>query len=60
MLEILERCFPQNIKAWEPKIKEMIPSYGISLAENVELLREINQSTAKALGLSDEKQTLHV
>ncbi|MCK6076732.1 malate:quinone oxidoreductase [Paenibacillus silvae] len=60
MLEILERCFPQNMKAWEPKIKEMIPSYGISLAENVELLREINQSTAKALGLSDEKQTLHV
>ncbi|WP_427180632.1 malate:quinone oxidoreductase [Paenibacillus sp. TC-CSREp1] len=60
MLEILERCFPQHMKAWEPKIKEMIPSYGISLAENVELLREINQSTAKALGLSDEKQTLHV
>ncbi|PYE48841.1 malate:quinone oxidoreductase [Paenibacillus barcinonensis] len=60
MLEILERCFPQNMKAWEPKIKEMIPSYGISLAENVELLREVNLSTAKALGLSDEKQTLHV
>lgn len=60
MLEILERCFPQHMKEWEPKIKEMIPSYGISLAENVELLREINLSTAKALGLSDEKQTLHV
>ncbi|MBB6019538.1 malate dehydrogenase (quinone) [Paenibacillus sp. JGP012] len=60
MLEILERCFPQHMKAWEPKIKEMIPSYGISLAENVELLREINLSTAKALGLSNEKQTLHV
>lgn len=60
MLEILERCFPQNMKAWEPKIKEMIPSYGISLAENVELLREVNLSTAKALGLSNEKQTLHV
>lgn len=60
MLEILERCFPQNMKAWEPKIKEMIPSYGISLSENVELLREVNQSTAKALGLSDEKQALQV
>ncbi|MBY0202716.1 malate:quinone oxidoreductase [Paenibacillus polysaccharolyticus] len=60
MLEILERCFPQNIKAWEPKIKEMIPSYGISLAENLDLLREVNLSTAKSLGLSDEKQALHV
>lgn len=60
MLEILERCFPQNMKEWEPKIKEMIPSYGISLAENLELLREVNLSTAKSLGLSDEKQALHV
>ncbi|MEI2282750.1 malate:quinone oxidoreductase [Paenibacillus polysaccharolyticus] len=60
MLEILERCFPQHMKAWEPKIKEMIPSYGISLAENLDLLREVNLSTAKSLGLSDEKQALHV
>jgi malate dehydrogenase (quinone) len=60
MLEILERCFPQNIKEWEPKIKEMIPSYGISLADNLDLLREVNLSTAKSLGLSDEKQALHV
>ncbi|KAA8783997.1 malate dehydrogenase (quinone) [Paenibacillus sp. 4624] len=60
MLEILERCFPQHMKEWEPKIKEMIPSYGISLAENLDLLREVNLSTAKSLGLSDEKQALHV
>ncbi|MGO4529100.1 malate:quinone oxidoreductase [Paenibacillus sp. 2TAF8] len=60
MLEILERCFPQNMKEWEPKIKEMIPSYGISLADNLDLLREVNLSTAKSLGLSDEKQALHV
>lgn len=60
MLEILERCFPQHMKEWEPKIKEMIPSYGISLADNLDLLREVNLSTAKSLGLSDEKQALHV
>ena len=28
MIEILYRCFPQHIDEWEPKIKEMIPSYG--------------------------------
>ncbi|MFX3648813.1 MAG: malate:quinone oxidoreductase [Paenibacillus sp.] len=60
MLEILQRCFPQHMEAWEPKIKEMIPSYGISLVENLDLLKEVHSSTAKALGLSNEKQTLHV
>ncbi|MDR6719229.1 malate:quinone oxidoreductase [Paenibacillus sp. 2003] len=60
MLEILQRCFPQHMEAWEPKIKEMIPSYGISLVENLDLLKEVHSSTAKALGLSDGKQVLHV
>lgn len=60
MLEILQRCFPQHMEAWEPKIKEMIPSYGISLVENLDLLKEVHSSTAKALGLSDEKHVMHV
>ncbi|WP_433749090.1 malate:quinone oxidoreductase [Paenibacillus amylolyticus] len=60
MLEILQRCFPQHMEAWEPKVKEMIPSYGISLVENLDLLKEVHSSTAKALGLSDEKHVLHV
>ncbi|CAH1197123.1 malate:quinone oxidoreductase [Paenibacillus sp. JJ-223] len=55
MLEILQRCFPQHISAWEPKIKEMIPSYGQSLVENVELLNRIHASTAKALGLAEKR-----
>ncbi|MGQ3477325.1 malate:quinone oxidoreductase [Paenibacillus sp. TY11] len=58
MLEVLERCFPQHMKEWEPKIKEMIPSYGVSLAENPEIFREIHDSTTQTLGLS-EKEPLH-
>ncbi|PWA08415.1 malate:quinone oxidoreductase [Pueribacillus theae] len=57
MLEIIKKCFPQHMKTWEPKIKEMIPSYGLKLMENPELLREIHASTAEALGLEDKKQT---
>ncbi|WP_019394546.1 malate:quinone oxidoreductase [Priestia filamentosa] len=53
MLEVIKRCFPDEINAWEPKIKEMIPSYGLSLAENPKLFKEIHTSTAKALGLSE-------
>lgn len=53
MLEVITKCFPEHMKEWEPKIKEMIPSYGVSLMENEELLREIQTSTARTLGLSE-------
>ncbi|MDL4842286.1 malate dehydrogenase (quinone) [Aquibacillus rhizosphaerae] len=52
MLEVIEKCFPEHMNEWEPKIKEMIPSYGVSLVENPELLSEIHTSTAQTLGLS--------
>lgn len=53
MLEVFQKCFPQHMEEWEPKLKEMIPSYGLSLADNPELLEEVHTSTAKALGLSE-------
>ena len=55
MLEVIKKCFPQHITAWEPKIKEMIPSYGVSLAENPELFQEIHTSTAQTLGLIEKQ-----
>ncbi|MBO9131529.1 malate:quinone oxidoreductase, partial [Bacillus sp. 165] len=58
MLEVLEKCFPQHMKEWEPKIKDMIPSYGVSLMEHPELFQEIHTSTAETLGLS-EKELVH-
>jgi len=58
MLEIIKKCFPQHMNEWEPKIKEMIPSYGVSLMDNPELLHEIHTSTAETLGLS-EKEEIH-
>lgn len=58
MLEVIEKCFPQHLKAWEPKIKEMIPSYGISLVKNPGLIQEIHSYTAQALRLNSELQTI--
>lgn len=52
MLEVINKCFPKHVKEWEPKIKEMIPSYGVSLEKNPELLQEVHTSTAQALGLN--------
>ena len=60
MLEIINKCFPQHIAEWEPKIKEMIPSYGVSLLENHELIRQIHTSTAQTLGLADKQTSTSV
>jgi malate dehydrogenase (quinone) len=54
MLEIFNKCFPEHMNEWEPKIKEMIPSYGVSLGQNPQLLEEMHAMTAETLGLRDE------
>ena len=59
MLEVINKCFPAQAKEWEPKIKEMIPSYGISLAGNPELLKQVNEVADKALGLNEKKEPAH-
>ncbi|MBU8690812.1 malate dehydrogenase (quinone) [Priestia megaterium] len=55
MLKVLEKSFPQHMNEWEQKIREMIPSYGMSLGENPELLQEIYISTAHTLGLREKE-----
>ncbi|MGM0830866.1 MAG: malate:quinone oxidoreductase [Bacillota bacterium] len=55
MLELFEKCFPQHMSEWEPKLKEMIPSYGVSLVENPWLFNEIHTSTAETLGLNGKE-----
>ncbi|MET3293222.1 malate:quinone oxidoreductase [Brevibacillus fluminis] len=54
MLELIKKCFPQQINEWEPKLKEMIPTYGVSLMAHPELIQEIHTSTDRALELSKE------
>ncbi|WP_195575546.1 malate:quinone oxidoreductase [Paenibacillus sp. 1001270B_150601_E10] len=56
MLEVIKKCFPQHLEAWEPKIKIMIPSYGVSLLDHPELIDDIHHSTARTLGLHSELQ----
>lgn len=51
MLDVIAKCFPQYMNEWEPKIKEMIPSYGLKLVENPELFNKLKAETSKALGL---------
>ncbi|WP_339818555.1 malate:quinone oxidoreductase [Paenibacillus sp. FSL R7-0216] len=55
MLEVIEKCFPQQYETWKPKIKEMIPSFGYSLSENPDLFQSVHRATSQALGLSETK-----
>lgn len=57
MLEVIKRCFPQQLPDWEMKIREMVPSYGTSLVEDPELFRELHAATAEVLGLNANAAT---
>ena len=53
MLQVIEKCFPQYLNEWEPKIKEMVPSYGASLVDNLDLLEEVQKLSNEALRLTE-------
>jgi len=54
MIDLLKRCFGQEMAsaAWQTKMKEMIPSYGQSLAKNETLTQEIRKQTSEVLELN--------
>ncbi len=53
MLEVLERCFKKQMHSseWKSQLHTMIPSFGISLDDDVALLHEVRKRTRKILGL---------
>ena len=51
MLNVIKRCFPGEMAAFEPKLKEMIPSYGKKLVEDPALLKEVRESAKEVLNL---------
>jgi malate dehydrogenase (quinone) len=50
---VLEKCFAGDLtpNAWLPKLKAIIPSYGVSLIDDADLTRKVRADTAKALNL---------
>ena len=55
MITLMERCFPEymNKPEWQQKLKEMIPSYGLSLSENASLTETIRTETTRVLELRE-------
>ena len=54
MIHVIERCFPEKLKnTWIDKLREIIPSYGHSLIDEPELLREVRAETADMLHINN-------
>jgi malate dehydrogenase (quinone) len=50
-ISVLQKYFPDELTAsgWLPKLKEIIPSYGVSLIEDADLCRQVRAETAAVL-----------
>jgi len=53
-LDLFEQCFPEKSKSaeWQAKLKQMIPSYGESLAKDAALYGRLHARTREVLGLT--------
>ncbi|MAP63939.1 MAG: malate:quinone oxidoreductase [Microbacterium sp.] len=51
MLGLLKTCFPDRIDEWEPRLRELIPSYGETLNPRPEAADAVLEETAETLGI---------
>ena len=53
MLSLMEKAFPEKVKGeWDPKLKQIVKSYGQDLSTNPALLDQIRIETSSTLGLN--------
>lgn len=54
-ISVLEKCFAGELtaSAWLPKLKQIIPSYGVSLIDDADVCRQIRSATATMLKVID-------
>ncbi|GGH43251.1 malate dehydrogenase (quinone) [Microbacterium album] len=52
MLNLIKTCFADRVAQWEPKLRELIPTYGEMLNEDAEKARASTTATASALGIN--------
>jgi malate dehydrogenase (quinone) len=52
MLGLIKTCFPERMPAWEPRLHDLIPSYGETLNTRPEVARRELDATARALAIN--------
>jgi malate dehydrogenase (quinone) len=53
VLDVLKRLYKDAVPGWENKLRNVIPSYGKSIADDPELCRTIRRDTAQVLHLTN-------
>lgn len=53
VLEVLGKTYKNELPGWAEKLREIIPSYGRSIADDAELCRSVRADTAAALHLTN-------
>lgn len=54
MLDVLRRCFPAEFPGWAPRLQELVPSLGTSLADDPVLRSDVRDFVQRTLGLVQE------
>ena len=54
MMGVLAKAFKSKLPGWTEKLKEIIPSYGRSIADDAELCRSVRAETAATLHIVDK------
>lgn len=56
MIDVLTKCFPDLMASskWQKKIKQLIPSYGQSIARDADLCKKTRARTSEILKLSEK------
>ncbi|PMB95653.1 malate dehydrogenase (quinone) [Staphylococcus sp. UMB0328] len=49
MFDVLQRCYKDDFKSWEPAIKEVVPSFGLNLSEHEDVYHAVNKEIVKHL-----------
>jgi len=52
MLGLVEKCFPDRIDGWRPRIATMVPSYGTHLADDAAQADSVMTRTAEVLHIA--------
>jgi len=51
MFQVLERCFPDRMASWQPRLSQMAPAYGLSGSERTEVMVQQMFRTAQTLNI---------
>ena len=52
IVHVIQKCFPDRIDGWQPKLTAMVPAAGVKLGEQPKLAEKTMERTAEALEIA--------